>query len=66
MSRLKNKRGQGLVEYVLLIVLMGLLTIGSLKALGKKTHNAFAQAGTAMDKQTKYASDNGETVGDIK
>ena len=61
MSHLKNNRGQGLVEYVLLIVLMALLAVGTLKALGTKTHNAFQQAGETLDTQTDYAEQNGES-----
>jgi Flp pilus assembly pilin Flp len=44
MSYLKNKKGQGLVEYILIVVLMGILAIGVLKTLGKTTRNGFTQA----------------------
>jgi Flp pilus assembly pilin Flp len=65
MQNLKNERGQGRVEYVLVVVLMGLLAIGSLKFLGQKTHNAFKTAGDAIDAQTTYGDGTGQTPGRI-
>jgi len=65
LNRKLGKKGQGLVEYVLLIVLMGLLAIGSLKFLGQKTHNAFKTAGDAVDSQTTYGDQTGQTAGTI-
>lgn len=59
----KREAGQGLVEYVLVVVLMGLLAIGSLKFLGQKTHNAFKTAGDAVDAQTTYGDQTGQTSG---
>ena len=64
-SQMKNQRGQGLVEYVLAIVLMGLLAIGALRALGTKTHNAFFQAGESMDRSTSKAAGDGDSTGRI-
>ena len=61
----KREAGQGLVEYVLVVVLMGLLAIGSLKFLGQKTHNAFKTAGDAIDTQTNYGNNTGQTQGTI-
>lgn len=63
LNRKLGKRGQGLVEYVLVVVLMGLLAIGSLKFLGQKTHNAFKTAGDAVDAQTTYGDQTGQTSG---
>ena len=65
MSRLKNRRGQGLVEYVLVLVLMAVLSVGAVHYLGKKTHNAFAQAGTALNNEMTYTTSNGSTSGQI-
>ena len=65
LNRKLGKRGQGLVEYVLVVVLMGLLAIGSLKFLGQKTHNAFKTAGDAVDTQTNYGNSAGQTSGTI-
>ncbi|MFA5975728.1 MAG: Flp family type IVb pilin [Elusimicrobiota bacterium] len=65
MSRLKSNRGQGLVEYVLVLVLMALLAIGSLKFLGQKTHNAFAQAGQALNTQMDYSKSMAQEKGEV-
>jgi Flp pilus assembly pilin Flp len=64
-SRLKNRRGQGLVEYVLAVVLMALLCVGAVKYLGTKTHNAFVQAGDQLDKQMTYSDQNGQGHGTL-
>jgi pilus assembly protein Flp/PilA len=65
MPRLKNRRGQGLVEYVLVLVLMAVLSVGALRFLGTKTHNAFAQAGSALSDEMSYSSSNAKTTGTI-
>lgn len=65
MRALKNRRGQGLVEYVLILVLMGVLAIGALHRVGAKTHNALAQTGDAMEKEMNYSDSNGATPGRI-
>ena len=61
MSRLKNYRGQGLVEYVLVLVLMVVLCAGAVRFLGTKTHNAFSQAGTALESEMTYSTQNGSS-----
>jgi Flp pilus assembly pilin Flp len=61
MSRLKSKKGQGLVEYVLVLVLMALLSVGTLKLLGKKTHNAFKQAADSVQDEADYAAKKGQS-----
>lgn len=65
MSYLKNNRGQGLVEYVLILVIMVLLALGSMRALGKNTHNAFSQASTALSDDMNTASSQGSRAGQI-
>jgi Flp pilus assembly pilin Flp len=35
----RDKRGQGLVEYALLLFLVAMIVIGSLRLVGKKTNN---------------------------
>ena len=44
-------------------LLMGLMAIGSLKFLGKKTHNAFKEAGDAVDTATTDGRDMGAGSG---
>jgi Flp pilus assembly pilin Flp len=59
MQNLKNNRGQGLVEYILIVVVMALLAIGGMRALGKNTHNAFVQASGALSSDMQNASGSG-------
>ena len=61
MRKIHNRKGQGLVEYVLILVLMALLTLGGIRLVGKKTHNAFVQAGTALQDEMNYANSNGSS-----
>jgi len=45
MQRLKrNKKGQGLVEYILIVGLMGVLAIAAVNALSTKTQSGFNAA----------------------
>ena len=48
MSNLKNKRGQGLVEYIILITLMGIALIAVVRSLKTKTHGKFNDAVTEI------------------
>ena len=59
MSNLKNESGQGLVEYILIVVVMALLAIGGIRALGKNAHNAFVQASDTLNSDMNDASTNG-------
>ena len=51
MSRLRGSQGQGLVEYILVVVLMAILAIGVVKALGSKTQQGFTKATHALDQE---------------
>ena len=66
MSRLKSRRGQGLVEYVLILVLMGVLSVGALRYLGAKTHNGFSQAGTALEDEMTFSHENAHNHGEVE
>jgi Flp pilus assembly pilin Flp len=48
MPNLISKRGQGLVEYILIVVLMGILAIVAIQALGTKTQKGFKKAATDL------------------
>jgi Flp pilus assembly pilin Flp len=39
------------VEYILVLVLMGILAIGVVKALGQKTQKGFIKASAALEKE---------------
>jgi len=66
MSRLNSNKGQGLVEYVLVLVLMAVLAVGAVRFVGIKTHNAFIQSGTALNNEMTYSTNNGSTQGNIR
>jgi Flp pilus assembly pilin Flp len=51
MPYLKNKRGQGLVEYILVVALMGIMAIGVVKGLGSTTQSGFTKATNALSNQ---------------
>lgn len=55
MARLRNRRGQGLVEYVLVLVLMALVAVGAVKKLGGQTRDAFDTAGDRLEEELKDA-----------
>ncbi len=44
MPHLKTRKGQGLVEYIILITLMGIVLIAVVKSLGNKTKDKFRDA----------------------
>jgi Flp pilus assembly pilin Flp len=44
MQHLKSKKGQGLVEYILIVALMGILSIAAVNALSTKTQKGFTAA----------------------
>jgi len=58
MQNIKNQKGQGLVEYILIVVVMALLAVGAIRALGKNIHNSFSAASTALGDDLKNANQN--------
>jgi pilus assembly protein Flp/PilA len=51
-------RGQGLVEYALILVLVAIVVIGTLSLLGKQTSQVFDQVNCGLAGGT-YHQDNG-------
>lgn len=47
---LKSEKGQGLVEYALILVLIAIVVIAVLTTLGEKTNNVFNAVGNAINK----------------
>ena len=45
-----RKRGQGLVEYALILVLIAIVVILILTFLGQKVQSTFSKVGSALDK----------------
>ncbi len=48
MLSLKREKGQGLVEYALILVLIAIVCIVVLKVVGRGASNAISQAGSAL------------------
>ncbi|WP_246043662.1 Flp family type IVb pilin [Geomonas edaphica] len=49
-TSLKNQKGQGLVEYALILVLIAVVVIAIMTTLGAKTNNVFKNVSDAMNK----------------
>ena len=45
----KNERGQGLLEYMILLALVALVCVGSSKALGTKLHSKLREIRDHID-----------------
>ena len=46
-----NQKGQGLVEYILIVALMGILAIAAINKLSKETQNGFTKATKALSSE---------------
>jgi pilus assembly protein Flp/PilA len=49
---LRNERGQGLVEYALLLILIALVVFAMLQGTGRNVNNAFSKINSAVGAQT--------------
>jgi len=58
-SRNKNQKGQGLVEYALILALVGIVVIALLVILGSSTGNVFGRVNNSV---SKTGSGSGGTV----
>jgi pilus assembly protein Flp/PilA len=45
---LKNKKGQGLVEYALILVLIAIVVIVAMQILGRTTSNTFSNVASTI------------------
>ena len=55
LKRKNSKKGQGLVEYLILIALMGVATIGIIRTLNQTVKSRFANAIYALQGKSKRA-----------
>ena len=46
----RNERGQGLVEYALILVLIAVVVIAAMQSIGQKTSNVLSVVGTSLNK----------------
>jgi len=51
LKRKRNKNGQGLVEYILIVALMGIMAIAVVNTLGSKTRSGFTAATNKLDSE---------------
>jgi pilus assembly protein Flp/PilA len=49
-NSLKSEKGQGLVEYALILVLIAIVVIAIMTTLGQKTNNVFSAVASAINK----------------
>jgi pilus assembly protein Flp/PilA len=50
-GRARNEKGQALVEYALLLILIALVVFAMLEGTGKGVNNAFSKINSAVNKQ---------------
>lgn len=56
---LKNQRGQGLIEYLIVVALIAVATIGIMRVVGQAVGSRFASISDALQGERKtYAVDN--------
>ena len=48
-SNLNNQRGQGLIEYLIVVALIAVATIGVMRFVGQSVGSKFAEIGYALD-----------------
>jgi len=48
-----RKKGQGMVEYILIIALIALIVIVGVKILGKKTQDAYNKSADKIETETE-------------
>lgn len=59
MKSIKNQRGQGLIEYLVIVALMGVATIAIVRVMGQTVATKFAGVTNALQgKQEKPADPN--------
>jgi len=46
-----GKKGQGLIEYILVVVLMGIMALTVVRKLGEKTQKGFTHATTQLSQE---------------
>ena len=49
-DKLKNEKGQGLVEYALILVLIAVVVIAAVTNIGKGANNTFTNIATTLNK----------------
>jgi pilus assembly protein Flp/PilA len=60
---LKSKKGQGMVEYILIIALIAILVIGGVKFFGSKVKKSFKDAGETISTEVNKSIDSKDDLG---
>jgi len=55
MRLIRNQKGQGLIEYLVIVALMGVATIAIVRTMGQAVSSRFANVTFALQGQTKRA-----------
>ena len=59
---INNQRGQGLIEYLILVALMGVATIGIVRVMGSTVSGKFAQVTGALQGRGRERQINFQTI----
>lgn len=51
----RNERGQGMAEYIIIVILVAIIVLVAIKFFGKSVYNQFSNARTAVDELEKDA-----------
>ena len=54
-SKSKHEKGQGLVEYAIIVALVAVVVIGVMRIVGPKIGNTFSTVNTALDGEGGYS-----------
>jgi pilus assembly protein Flp/PilA len=54
-SIFKHEKGQGLVEYAIIVALVAVVVIGVMRVVGPKVGNTFSTVNTALDSSPGYS-----------
>ena len=53
LNRRTGRKGQGLVEYILIVFLMGIVSIAAIKQLSSSTKDGYTKATSELKKELK-------------
>jgi Flp pilus assembly pilin Flp len=64
-ARIKNQKGQGMTEYILIVALIAVFAIGAIKFFGTSTANNFSAAANATNTAVGSATGGGNPSGAV-
>ena len=57
MKILRNERGQGLTEYLIILILVSLVAVGAAASLGKSVKGKIKDANNRIEKRVQFGED---------